>query len=242
MSAKMFGEEGNALDFACALEMIHTYSLIHDDLPAMDDDSLRRGKPSNHIVYGEGMAILAGDGLLNLAFEIMAQSIADDKGSSNNKAKAMLTIAKAAGTGGMIAGQAADLEWEGKRKNEEILKFIHENKTAEMITASVLSGALINGADEEALAALEQYGSNVGLVFQMVDDILDVSGSLEAVGKTLGKDENAGKQTFVSVYGIEESKRMAEEKTKEAVDALRIFKEKADELTALAYFLLRRDK
>ncbi len=243
MTAGMFGLSAEALDFACCLEMIHTYSLIHDDLPAMDDDTLRRGKPTNHVVYGEGMAILAGDGLLNLAFEIMSDKVAN---ASNEKAvkyaKAMRIIAKASGVSGMIAGQAADLEFEGKEKSEETLSYIHEKKTAEMIKASVLCGAIIGGADNIQTEKLEQYGKSIGLVFQIIDDILDVSGDENSLGKSIGKDEAAGKQTFVSLYGIDKSGKIAQEETKKAIDSLIIFGEKAKGLKDLAEFLLYRDR
>ena len=217
MTAGMFDSSEEALDFACCLEMIHTYSLIHDDLPAMDDDTLRRGKPTNHVVYGEGMAILAGDGLLNLAFEIMSDRVAQaDTGNAVKYAKAMSIVAKACGVRGMIAGQAADLEYEGKEKSEEILSYIHEKKTAEMIKASVLCGAVIGGADNEQINKLEQYGKSIGLVFQIVDDILDVSGDESSLGKSIGKDEAAGKQTFVSLYGIDQFKRNSGQRDKKS--------------------------
>lgn len=243
MSAGIFKEEKAALDFACCLEMIHTYSLIHDDLPAMDDDTLRRGKPTNHMVYGEGMAILAGDGLLNLAFEIMSSIVSlAETDKMLDYAQAFSIIAKASGVRGMIQGQAADLEYEGRQKNEQILGFIHERKTAAMITASILSGAVIGGADDEQLECLEKYGNSIGLVFQIVDDILDVCGDEEKLGKTVGKDENSGKQTFVSVYGIEESRKIAQRETDKAVNSLDKFGESADGLREMAMYLLSRDR
>ena len=214
-----------------AIEMIHTYSLIHDDLPAMDNDTLRRGKPTNHVVYGEGLAILAGDGLLNIAFEIMSDRLVQAKdGKTIKYAKAMRIIAKACGVSGMIAGQAADLEFEGKEKSKETLLYIHEKKTAEMIKASVLCGAVIGGANIEQLIRLEQYGKSIGLVFQIVDDILDVSGDESSLGKSTGKDEAAGKQTFVSLYGIDKSREIAKNETEKAIEALGIFEEKAKAL------------
>lgn len=242
MSASLFGDEANALDFACALEMIHTYSLIHDDLPAMDNDSLRRGKPTNHVVFGEAMAILAGDGLLNTAFEVMISSAARDSQNIIGKTKAMGIIAKAAGSDGMIQGQAADIEFEGKDKDEEVLSYIHERKTAAMITASVLSGAVIMGASEEELNALKEYGHCIGLVFQIVDDILDVEGDEAKLGKTLGKDEVSGKQTFAGIYGLDKSKQIAQEMTNRAKQALSGFSDRAAELRLLADFLLHREK
>ena len=243
MSADIFGAEEDALDFACCLEMIHTYSLIHDDLPAMDNDTMRRGKPTNHVVYGEGMAVLAGDGLLSLAFEVMSAIVEEAQPQKAQKfAKAMSIIAKAAGVTGMIAGQAADLEFEGRRMDEEILRYIHKNKTAAMLRASVLCGAVIGGADEAQLEALEQYGENIGLVFQIVDDILDVTGCEDSLGKSTGKDEKSGKQTFVSVYGLERSTQIAGDETKKAVEALEIFCGKAEDLRRLALYMLSRDR
>ena len=191
ITAGIFKQEKAALDFACCLEMIHTYSLIHDDLPAMDDDTLRRGKPTNHMVFGEGTAILAGDGLLNLAYEIMSGIVSlCEADKMLDYAQAMRIVAKAAGVRGMIQGQATDLEYEGRQQNEQILGYIHERKTAEMITASVLCGAVIGGADDEQLEYLEQYGKSIGIVFQIIDDILDVSGDESKLGKTVGKDED----------------------------------------------------
>lgn len=242
MSASLFGDEVKALDFACALEMIHTYSLIHDDLPAMDDDSLRRGKPTNHVVFGEAVAILAGDGLLNTAFEVMINNAAEDSDNIINKTKAMQIIANASGTDGMIQGQVADIEFEGKDKDEEVLSYIHERKTAAIITASVLSGAVIMGACEEEINALKEYGHCIGLVFQIVDDILDVEGDQDKLGKTLGKDEASGKQTFAGIYGIDKSKQIAQEMTERAKDSLSVFSNRAAELSLLADFLLNREK
>lgn len=242
MSARLFGDETKALDFACALEMIHSYSLIHDDLPAMDDDNLRRGKPTNHMVFGEAMAILAGDGLLNTAFEVMINSAAEDRENIINKTKAIGIIAKAAGADGMIQGQTADIEFEGKDKDEEVLSYIHERKTAALITASVLSGAVIMGADEKEINALKEYGHCIGLVFQIVDDILDVEGDEKKLGKTLGKDEASGKQTFAGIYGLDRSKQIASEMTDKAKRSIKLFSNKAEELSVLAEFLLHREK
>lgn len=242
MSAGLFGDEEKALDFACALEMIHTYSLIHDDLPAMDDDRLRRGKPTNHVVFGEAMAILAGDGLLNTAFEVMISSAAEDSDNIMGKVKAMGIIAKAAGANGMIQGQAADIEFEGKDKDEEVLSYIHERKTAAMITASVLSGAVIMGASEEEINTLKEFGHCIGLVFQIVDDILDVEGDQDKLGKTIGKDEASGKQTFAGIYGLDKSKQIALQMTDSAKKALTVFSDGAAELSLLADFLLHREK
>ncbi len=242
MSAELFGDQIKVIDFACALEMIHTYSLIHDDLPAMDDDNLRRGKPTNHVVFGEANAILAGDGLLNLAFEVMINRALKDKNDISNYVNAMQIVAKASGATGMIAGQVADIAYEGKAKSKTLLQQIHEQKTAAMISASVLSGAAIHNAKEDEMSALNEFGECVGLVFQIVDDILDVEGDQIKVGKTLGKDSLSDKQTFVSLYGIDESKRYARAKTQQAIDALSVFGNKANKLCALAQFMLNREK
>ena len=241
MSAEMFGGEAKALDIACALEMIHTYSLIHDDLPAMDDDELRRGKPTNHVVFGEANAILAGDGLLNLAFEVMLARALDSEEDMPNILRASHIVASAAGVRGMIAGQVADMLFEGKDFDEDVLKYIHSRKTAAMIKASVMSGALAVGVSESDISALAHYGDCIGLVFQIVDDILDETGDQDKMGKTLGKDAQADKQTFATLYGIEESRRIAAEKTDEAIEALAPFGDKAQELIALARLMKDRD-
>lgn len=242
MSAGLFGNQQHAIDIACALEMIHTYSLIHDDLPAMDNDDLRRGKPTNHVVFGEAYAILAGDGLLNLAFEVMLKSAEGNKDSGLNYLGAMNIVGKAAGVQGMILGQVGDMAFEGKDKDEEALTYIHERKTAALIKASVLSGAALLGADDEAMGLLETYGERIGLVFQIVDDILDEVGDEEKMGKTLGKDAKADKHTFASLYGIERSRELAREKTHEALAALECFGDKAEHLKELALYLKDRDR
>ena len=241
-AARLFGDENKALDVACALEMIHTYSLIHDDLPAMDDDNLRRGKPTNHVVFDEATAILAGDGLLNLAFEVMLAGAVRDAERSLEYINTMNIIAQAAGVRGMIAGQVADMQSEGKEPDEDILRNIHERKTAAMVKASVLSGAVLLGANDDDIAALETYGQNIGLVFQIVDDVLDEVGDADRMGKTLGKDSGAGKQTFARLYGIEASRCIAEEKTDEAILALTRFGSKAQNLADLAKLLRDRDR
>ncbi len=240
MSAGLFGDEKRALDFACAIEMIHTYSLIHDDLPAMDNDTLRRGKPTNHVVFGEAYAILAGDGLLNCAFEIILGCAKED--NSLGVIKAANIIARASGPRGMVQGQALDMDFEQKEKDEQALFYIHKRKTAALIEASVLSGAALQGANKEDIVALKIYGQSIGLVFQIVDDILDRVGDSKKVGKTLGKDSGADKQTFLSVYGLEESKKIAKNKTEEATAALSRFGQKADNLRELALYLLKRDR
>ena len=240
MSAGLFGDMGQALDIACAIEMIHTYSLIHDDLPCMDNDVLRRGKPTNHVVFGEAQALLAGDGLLNGAFEVMLAVAAKEKHLDG--VKAMAIIAGAAGINGMIAGQSADLEFEGKDVDEQVLHYIHERKTAALIKASVASGAALMHASDDDLKALDTYGSCLGLVFQIVDDILDEEGDAGKLGKSTGKDKDSDKMTFARVYGIEASRQIAKQKTDEAVSALNRFGERAIGHRALAEAMLVRDR
>lgn len=240
MAASLFGDAGRVLDFACAIEMIHTYSLIHDDLPAMDNDVLRRGKPCNHVVFGEGTALLAGDGLLSCAFEVMLCGALIDKPFAYRHIQAMHMIAEAAGTKGMIAGQAADMAFEGKDLDSDALHYIHEKKTAGLICASVTSGAVLMGASEEETNALCTYGRSLGLVFQIIDDILDAHGDEQKLGKTIGKDDKAGKLTFVRTMGIEKSRRVAAEKTQQAKSALACFGQRAYPLCALADRLLSR--
>lgn len=192
------------LNIACVLEMIHTYSLIHDDLPAMDNDDLRRGKPTNHIVYGEDVAILAGDSLLNLSYEILFDFLY--KNSSPNNILACRLISKNAGIFGMIGGQVSDVINENKEIDIDNLKYIHYNKTAKLIMASILSAAYISGCSKEYITYLESYAYNIGMAFQISDDILDVVGDKEIVGKSIGKDEQYGKNTYPKYFGLEESK------------------------------------
>jgi geranylgeranyl diphosphate synthase type II len=196
--------DDTAVGFACAVEMIHTYSLIHDDLPAMDDDALRRGKPTSHIKYGEAKAILAGDALLNLAFEAMAACVADNP--RKRTARAMAVIAKASGASGMIAGQAADMEYEGKNINADTLTYIHANKTGALITACMEAGAILGGAADETVREYARVGRNLGLAFQIRDDILDVTATLEQLGKPVRSDERNRKNTYVSVHGLERAR------------------------------------
>ena len=209
------GDREMALALGCGIEMIHTYSLIHDDLPCMDDDDMRRGRPSNHKVFGEGQAVLAGDGLLTFAFEMMLK-----KGLGFNSPayfKAVHEIAKRAGVSGMVAGQSRDLEAEnGALVDENELRYIHVHKTADMLTAAVLAGAYSANADEASIGALEKYSEKMGLLFQITDDILDYEGDQALVGKTLGKDEENSKLTYVSLYGIDKARELA---AKTALDA-----------------------
>ena len=223
---------------ACSLEFIHTYSLIHDDLPALDNDDYRRGKLTAHKVFGEAMAILAGDALLTLAFETLAtmDSVTDDR-----KTRMIAELATAAGTvDGMIGGQVADLEGEGKPPDARLLETIHRAKTGALLRASVRMGAIYAGAGEQQLDAMSRYGEHVGLAFQIVDDILDVEQSSESLGKTAGKDAQQQKITFPAVYGLDESRRMAESERLSAHQALEMFGDRAGRLRELADLIVQR--
>jgi geranylgeranyl diphosphate synthase type II len=222
---------------ACSLELVHTYSLIHDDLPALDNDDLRRGRPTCHKVFGDAMAILAGDALLTLAFQVLSQLRAD----AHRRVRLAEELATAAGTvGGMIGGQVWDLEGEGKRPTAILLEQIHRAKTGALLRASVRMGGIYGGADEVQFAALSKYGEHVGLAFQIVDDILDVEQSSEKLGKTAGKDAEQHKITFPAVYGIERSREMAEEERMFAHKALQPLDERAERLRELADLVVRR--
>jgi len=223
---------------ACTLEFIHTYSLIHDDLPALDNDDYRRGKLTCHRVFGEAIAILAGDALLTLAFQVLATRLAVD---DSRKAQLIAELSDAAGTvDGMIGGQVADLEGEGKPPDAELLETIHRAKTGALLRASVRMGALYAGGSPEQIAALSCYGEHIGLAFQMIDDILDVEESSEALGKTAGKDAQQLKITFPAVYGLAESRRMAEAERQKAHAALDPFGPRAQRLHELADLIVQR--
>ena len=223
---------------ACALELIHTYSLIHDDLPALDNDDLRRGRPTCHKVFGEAMAILAGDALLTLAFEVLAKADGvDDAG----RARMVAELATASGTvGGMIGGQVNDLEGEGKAPDPALLESIHRAKTGALLRASLRLGAIFAGADPEQYDALSRFGEHAGLAFQIVDDLLDVEQSSEELGKTAGKDAAQHKITFPAVYGLERSHQMAEQERLRAHAALEIFGARAARLHELGDLIVRR--
>lgn len=231
------GDYKKALPFALGAEMIHTYSLIHDDLPCMDDDDMRRGKPSSHKVFGYANALLAGDALLTLAFETVL-SAPDICGEA--KAKAGLELAKAAGCSGMIAGQVMDLANEGKSAPLEDIRATDRLKTGEMIRVSALMGCIAAGADEEKIKAAEKYCGNIGLAFQIVDDILDVTSDETTLGKPIGSDSENEKSTYVSLLGLEKSAALADELTVQAKDALSIFGSEGEFLARLADKLLSR--
>jgi geranylgeranyl diphosphate synthase type II len=233
------GRDSDALPLACAVECIHTYSLVHDDLPAMDDDDFRRGKPTNHKVFGEGIAVLAGDALLTQAFEITAQC----RGWPRYPHQAiLLELARAAGSLQLIAGQVADLEGEGKKISALQLRYIHERKTSALLGCSVRLGGMSANCSPAQLAALSDFGYHVGLAFQVIDDILDVTQTTEQLGKTAGKDTRAQKATYPSIVGLEKSRQIAERLTNRAFKALKHFRGEALALEALAEFLLRRDR
>lgn len=229
------GDIETALDAACALEMIHTYSLIHDDLPCMDNDDMRRGKPSCHIKFGEEYALLAGDALLTYAFEVISASSLDDE----KKSKAVLCLSKNAGFNGMIGGQTVDLRSEGQKISFERLKLMHSMKTGALIRCAVMLGCIVSGADEKTTNALISYADNIGLAFQIVDDILDVTGTVEELGKPIGSDKESDKTTYVTLFGIEKAKEMAKEATDNALKAVEAIKDN-DFLIQLAESLVYR--
>lgn len=239
LAAELLTDEPlETLDIACAIELIHTYSLVHDDLPAMDDDNLRRGKPTNHIVFGEAQAILAGDGLLNYAFEVMLANALHYSENSVAHLNAINTVAVAAGVKGMVAGQAQDVALEGMSISEEELLYIHTHKTGAMIRGALVSGLELYSPTQEQLESISVFGEKLGLVFQIVDDVLDIKGG--ELGKTAGKDAAKGKTTFPTLYGIEGSLARAKELTFQATAALEIFGSRASVLTALAKDMLER--
>jgi geranylgeranyl diphosphate synthase type II len=223
---------------AAAIEMVHTYSLIHDDLPAMDDDDMRRGVPTCHKAFNEATAILAGDALLTLAFEVLSEKV--DR--PDIAVKLISQLARAAGLAGMIAGQMADLKAENSRGTEELLKHIHTNKTAKMFRCAAACGAICGGADKTQVERLCEYGLKIGLGFQVADDILDVCASSEHLGKASGKDSKAGKITYPAIMGLEKARELEKKLAKEAIAVLEPFGPKADTLSQLAKALLERTR
>ena len=230
----------DVLPFACAIELIHTYSLIHDDLPAMDNDDFRRGRPTNHKVFGEGVAILAGDALLTEAFYLMTKK---ERGASF-KAEACLEVihelAKAAGAFGMIGGQVADLQSQGKAVDRDTLYYIHTHKTGAMILASVRAGAILGDADSLRRDCLNEYGKNIGLAFQITDDILDVEGDKDLLGKATGMDRELKKATYPSTMGMDYSKQQGVLLVKDAIAALAPLDRRADPLRKIALYIIER--
>jgi geranylgeranyl diphosphate synthase type II len=233
------GNEKAALPLACAVECIHTYSLIHDDLPSMDNDDYRRGKLTNHKVFGEGIAVLAGDALLTFAFEVLGKA----KGWPRYDHRQLLQeLGFASGSLQLIAGQVADLEGEGKKTSARDLQYIHERKTSALLCCSVRLGGMSANCTPAELKALTVFGYNVGLAFQVIDDILDVTQTSETLGKTAGKDTKAQKATYPSIVGLEQSRKIATQLTEKAFGALKIFGNRAEALHGLAEFLLKRDR
>jgi geranylgeranyl diphosphate synthase, type II len=233
------GKISNALPLACALECIHTYSLVHDDLPSMDNDDYRRGRPTCHKVFGEGIAVLAGDALLTIAFEIVSSAKPTPRYSLSTLLR---EIAVAAGSQKLIAGQVADLEAEGRKAGRDQLRYIHENKTAAILTSSVRLGAMSANAEAKKLEAVTCFGHGLGLAFQVIDDILDVTQTSEILGKSAGKDVAAKKATYPAVIGLEKSRSEARRLTRQAHDALSVFRSgDAKPLHCLANYLLERE-
>ena len=240
--AEALGEDGShVMPVAYALEMIHTYSLIHDDLPAMDNDDMRRGKPTNHKVFGEAKAILAGDGLLTEAFRVMAQ-IPLGKIRPEALLRVICLVAQASGYQGMVGGQVTDIQSERKTVEPATVEFIHSHKTGALIAASVTSGAILGAASETQVDAINAYGRGIGLAFQISDDILDVEGDSEKMGKGVGGDARKKKVTYPSVHGLGTSKRIQEQTIDQAIHSLEAFDSKADPLRAIATYIIERKK
>lgn len=237
---ELFGKNtDDIMPFACALEMIHTYSLIHDDLPAMDNSDLRRGKKTNHVVFGEAMAVLAGDALLNYAFETMLLGI------NNHYQRAAMAagyMASCSGIGGMIGGQVIDIESEGKQIDKKTLRELHKKKTSALIRAAAVCGAMLGGGNENDVKHFEEYALNLGLAFQIKDDILDVEGDAAKLGKPVGGDDKLGKNTYVTLYGIDEAKNLLLSHTRRAKEILVCYGKKAEFLNYFTEYLLNRTK
>ena len=227
---------------ACAIEMIHTYSLIHDDLPAMDNDNLRRGRPTCHIKFDEATAILAGDALLTLAFEILSSVESVDKDQAFNRLRAIHTIAMASGCKGMIEGQMQDIAAEGNVLGLEDLKKMHRLKTGALIEASVITGTILGNGNRDQIEKLNNYARNIGLAFQITDDILNVEGDPDIMGKDVGTDQARGKSTYPSIIGMEKSKKIAKKLVNDGLKVLDYFDNKADPLRAIAHYIVDRNK
>lgn len=242
-SSAVGGSEEEALPVACALEMIHTYSLIHDDLPLMDDDDFRRGRPTNHKVFGEAIAVLAGDALLTEAFACLVSEETTSCIPSEVVVRVVELIALAIGYRGMVGGQAVDIRSQGKKEADfATVDFIHRKKTAALITASVLCGGMVGGGNEQQLKALRTYGENIGLAFQISDDILDIEGESDRLGKDVGKDELLGKVTYPGVVGLARSKEVRAKLMDAALDSLSSFDDRAEPLREIARYIVERKK
>ncbi|HEY5522914.1 MAG TPA: farnesyl diphosphate synthase [Desulfuromonadaceae bacterium] len=235
------GDTGRVIPAACAMEMIHTYSLIHDDLPAMDDDDFRRGNPTNHKVFGEAIAILAGDALLTEAFKLASDARFTDGCNPSGLLAVIHEIATCAGSYGMVGGQVVDMESEGRHDIDlATVQYIHTHKTGALIKASVVAGALLGGAAGQQLAAITRYGEAAGLAFQIADDILDIEGTTEEIGKDAGSDEARGKATYPAVMGLTAAKEEAQSMMNEALGSLEIFGSEADPLREIARYIVQR--
>ncbi|HLJ54282.1 MAG TPA: farnesyl diphosphate synthase [Chthonomonadaceae bacterium] len=233
------GSAADVMLTACALECIHAFSLIHDDLPCMDNDDYRRGRLTNHKVFGEALALLAGDALLALAFQLIADNAAT--APPERVLPTLRLVAEASGTWGMVGGQVVDMDSQGHEVTPETLRYIHEHKTGALLTASVISGAMLAGATEEQLGPLRAYGGHIGLAFQIADDILDVTGDEARIGKPVGSDEERDKATYPRLYGLDESRRRAHAEVEAAVVALSGFDAGAEPLRAIARYIVERD-
>jgi geranylgeranyl diphosphate synthase type II len=234
------GTIGQVLPVACALELIHTYSLIHDDLPAMDNDDYRRGVPTNHKVFGEAVAILAGDALLTEAFQLMTRPKTRRNTGHERLLDVIDIISYAAGYHGIIRGQVADLLSEGKDVDSTTIEYIHTHKTGVLITASTVAGAILGGGSKSQITQLKRYSEKVGLAFQIADDLLDVEGKSSIMGKEPGSDRRSEKATYIKVMGVKASKEMERRLIEEAIDAIRSFDQRAEPLRAIAYYIIKR--
>jgi geranylgeranyl diphosphate synthase type II len=234
------GSADNVVPVACAIELIHTYSLIHDDLPVMDNDDLRRGKSTNHKVFGEAVALLAGDGLLTLAFNLMAGYGAEKEVKKKALLRVIDLIASAAGYKGMVGGQVVDITYEGKEPNPTVVEYIHRHKTASLIAASVTAGTILVGGSEDEEKSISRYGQQIGLAFQIADDILNVEGDKGVIGKGTGSDKERGKMTYPSVFGAAESKKIQKQLIERAIESLKQFDNRAEPLRDLARYIINR--
>jgi geranylgeranyl diphosphate synthase type II len=236
------GNPDDIVEEACALELIHTFTLIHDDLPSMDNDDLRRGMPSTHKVFGEAMAILAGDALQTEAFKILACGFATGKHSAERTVEIIRILAEASGSQGIVGGQVVDLESEGKMIDLTRLQYIHSNKTGSLIAASVIMGGILGGASLEEIEKLKRYGESIGHAFQIADDILDVEGSKEKLGKNTGSDQKKSKATYPSIVGMDAARKRLKEYYQRALDAIQSFDQRADHLRNIALYIIQRQR
>ena len=236
------GDESRVLSVACALELIHTYSLIHDDLPLMDDDDLRRGKPTCHKVFGDAIALLAGDGLLTESFNLMTAPESTNGISPHLILRVIALISGAAGYRGMVGGQVVDIQSEGKGVDLSLVEFIHSHKTGALIAASVASGVILAGGDESQIEAISSYGRKIGLAFQISDDILDIEGDSRIMGKESGSDEQKGKITYPAVMGMEKAREIQSELVAASIEALRMFDHGAEPLRQIARYIIERKR